>query len=215
MQTRLGLAALVVLLTTACSSSEGGRTTTPSYDPETGRLVTLTTDTNGNGVPDTTSYMDGARIVRIELDLDENGQVERWDFYTPDGTLEKVGLSHGNDGVMDAQAFYGPAAELVRMEISTGRNGVFDRVEHYQAGRLTRSADDTNGDGTADKWDAYVEMPGSPGAAPAYSVASTAVDESGSGRPERRFVFGPGGSIARIEVDPDGDGIFIEHTSRR
>ena len=52
--------------------------------------------------------MDGTRIIRIELDLDENGKVERWDFYKAGGELEKVGLSRLNDGVMDAQAFYEP-----------------------------------------------------------------------------------------------------------
>ena len=109
MQTRLITAALVVALTTACSSPKAGGGTTAVYDEKTGRLATLTTDANGNGTPDTTSYMDGTRILRIEVDLDENGHVERWDFYQVDGTLEKVGLSRENDGVMDAQAYYGPS----------------------------------------------------------------------------------------------------------
>jgi hypothetical protein len=40
-------------------------------------------------------------------------------------------------------------------------------------------------------------------------VVSSSFDDSGRGRPERRFVFGPGGAIERVEVDPDGDGIFV------
>ena len=45
------------------------------------------------------------------LDLDENGKVERRDFYRPDGKLDKVGFASRNDSVMDSQAFYTPAGE--------------------------------------------------------------------------------------------------------
>lgn len=181
----------------------------PHYDGETGRLRTLETDANKNGKIDTVSYMDGARILRIELDLDEDGRVERWDFYDAAGTLEKVGLSRSNDGVMDAVAFYDPAGELRRMEISTGANGRFDRVELYDHGVLSSSSDDTNGDGRPDKWDSYQAVPTSPPQPPGYAVTTTSFDDSGSGRPERRFVYGSNGAIARVEIDPDGDGRFV------
>ena len=181
----------------------------PHYDGETGRLRTLETDANRNGRIDTVSYMDGARILRIELDLDENGHVERWDFYDAAGQLEKVGLSRSNDGVMDAVAFYDPAGVLRRMEISTGRDGRFDRVELYEHGVLTSSADDTNGDGRPDKWDSYRVVPAWPGQPAGYTITATAFDDTGSGRPERRFVYGDRGAIARVEIDPEGDGLFV------
>jgi hypothetical protein len=209
---QLLLLAVVVASMTACSRPTGPAPAA-TYDPETGRLTRLSTDTNGNGTFDTVSIMDGARIVRIELDLDENGGIERWDFYTPEGRLEKVGLSRENDGVMDALAFYGPSGELVRMEISSARDGTFDRVEYYEGGELVRSTDDTNRDGRPDKWDVYA-VAGGGADGTRYTVTSTALDESGSGRAERRFVFGAGGAIERVEVDPDGDGIFTEERRR-
>ena len=213
MQKTLGtLVVLVTALGASCSPSAA----TPAratYDPATGRLQTLTADANKNGKPDTVSYMDGTRIIRIELDLDENGKVERWDFYKAGGELEKVGLSRLNDGVMDAQAFYEPAGVLARMEISTQADGRFDRVEFYQQGALVRSADDTNADGRADKWDDYRSEAPRGSTEPSYAVIATSFDDSGSGRPERRFVYGPGGSIDRIEVDPDGDGVFERMTA--
>src|SRR5688572_20151194 len=101
MLTRLHGIVVVVLLTTSCSST-GGRNPEAAYDSTTGRLKTLTYDANRNGTLDAISYMDGTRILRIELDLDENHRVERWDFYRADRTLEKVGFSRLNDGVMDA-----------------------------------------------------------------------------------------------------------------
>lgn len=212
MSIQLLLLVLVVASTTACSRPSGPAPAA-TYDPETGRLTAISTDTDKDGTFDTVSIMDGARIVRIELDLDENGGTERWDFYTADGELEKVGLSRENDGVMDALAFYGSAGDLVRMEISSARDGVFDRVEHYEGGTLVRSTEDTNRDGRPDKWDDYAAA-GGEGGTP-YTVTSTALDESGSGRAERRFVFGAGGAIERVEVDPDGDGIFTALEPRR
>lgn len=199
------LSALVVAVTTACNRP-APPTSAPvaTYHPETGKLTTLSADANRNGRVETVSYMDGARISRIEVDIDEDGKVDRWDFYVGDGKLEKVGLSRLNDGVMDALAFY-EGTSLVRMQVSSNRDGRFDRTEFYRDGVLSHSTDDTNGDGKADKWDEYQTGPGSSG----YAVKATSFDDSGRGRPDRRFIYGPGGSIERVEVDPDGDGVFV------
>ena len=207
MQRYLSAFCLAVIVSVACSS-QAAPPQNATYDPETGRLQTLTADVNKNGTDDTVTYMDGTRILRIELDLDENGKVERWDFYGENGEVDKVGFSRLNDGVMDAQAFYDGAGVLARMDVSTRRDGTFDRIETYERGVLTRSADDTNGDGQADKWDDYAPVTAA-GAEPEYAVTSTAFDDSGSGRPERRFVYGAGGRIERVELDPDGDGVFV------
>ena len=59
--------------------------------------------------PNTFSYMDGTRIVRVELDTNEDGIVDRWESYNQAGTLEKVGTSQENDGRVDTWAY--PAAD--------------------------------------------------------------------------------------------------------
>ena len=178
------------------------------YDKKTGRLTRLQFDANKNGRNDATAVMDGARIVRVELDLTENGKVDRWDFYKEDRSLEKVGFSKADDGVLDAVAFYDRASQLARMEISTARDGRFNRVEYYTAGVLIRSEEDTNGDGRADKWETYVPQPNHAAGEPAYAIATAAFDDTGRGKPQRRFTYGPKGTIALFEVDPDGDGTF-------
>src|SRR5687768_4777783 len=119
------LAALLSIGLAACRQAQGDRPQA-SYDPKTGRLTTLVYDANKNGKNDAVSFMDGTRILRVELDWDENGEVERWDIYKPDRTLEKVGMSRKNDGVMDAQAFYSTDGALQRIEVSTRRDGTFD-----------------------------------------------------------------------------------------
>jgi hypothetical protein len=194
-------------LTTACSRPEGQRPEA-TYDPNTGRLRALTFDANKNGTVESISHMDGTRIIRVELDLDENGRIDRWDFYRPDRMLEKVGLSRLNDGVMDAQAFYSPDGVLARMEVSTRRDGTFDRTEFYVGGVLDRTEDDSNGDGRPDKWETYRPLPNAASGEPGYAITASAFDDTGSGRPERRFVYGPSGVIARVERDQDGDGDF-------
>jgi hypothetical protein len=200
---------LVVIATTACSRP----TTETAYDPETGRLQKLVFDYTKNGTNETTAVMDGTRIVRVELDLDENGRVERWDFYGTDRRIQKVGLSSFNDGVMDSQAYYAPDGRLARIDVSSQRDGVFDRTEFYEHGTLLRSHDDTNRDGRPDKWDTYEPRRDVPAGEPAFAITSTAFDDTGSGRPERRFVYGAGGAIVRVEVDPDGDGTWDPMTA--
>ena len=208
---RLAAAAWVVLLCAAawsCSSQPDARPAA-AYDPETGRLHALAFDVNKNGKNDTVLYMDGTRIRRIELDLNENGKVERWDFYDEHGGLQKVGLSRRDDGIMDAEAFYTDAGALTEIRISTKRDGRYDRTEFYEQDVLVRSEDDTNGDGKPDKWDTYRPDPDAAPGSPPYAITSTAIDDASAGRPTRRFIYGARGMIARVEVDPAGDGVFV------
>jgi len=190
-----------------CSQPPGEKARA-DYDPKTGRLQRLTYDANHNGRNDAVSIMDGTRILRIELDLDENGKVDRWDFYREDRTLEKVGLSRLNDGVMDAQAFYTADGQLQRIDVSTKRDGRFNRIEFYEAGALVRSEEDSDGDGRPDKWDTYRPNPSHAAGEPAYAIESSSFDDERRGKPGRRFVYGNNGHVARVEVDPDGDGRF-------
>ena len=201
------LTCALLIAAAGCSRPSGDRPHA-EYDPTSGRLRRLAYDANRNGRNDAVSIMDGTHIHRIELDLDENGKVDRWDFYREDRSLEKVGLSRLNDGVMDSQAFYAADGSLQRIEASTRRDGRFNRVEFYEAGALIRSEDDGNGDGRADKWETYRPNPGAPVGEPTYAIASAAFDDLGRGTPQRRFFYGENGRIARVEVDPDGDGRF-------
>src|SRR6476469_4456453 len=58
------------------STAQAGKRITPEYDQATGKLKLLKYDSNGNGVVDTWSYMDGPRVVRIEIDTDEDGRID-------------------------------------------------------------------------------------------------------------------------------------------
>jgi hypothetical protein len=205
--TVLSLIALVGIV--SCSPVPVRPAPNAEYDPASGRLRLLSHDADGDGRLDTFIHMDGTRLIRIEHDPDGDGAIDRWDFFTEARTVDKVGLSSANDGIMDWQAFYAPDGSLMRVAISTKRNGTFDRVEVYQRDVLVRTEEDTNGDGRTDKWDTYRPLPNAGLGELPYAITSTAVDESGSGQPERRFIYGPNGSIARIEVRPNiGSDLF-------
>jgi hypothetical protein len=183
---------IAALASVRCGSSgdENARLE-PVYDQATGRLQLLKYDANGDGKVDTWSYMDGARIVRIELDPDQNDVIDRWEYYGPDQTIEKIGSSRSHDGTVDSWAYYDGGGAIARLELSTGRTGRIDRVEYYEKGAIVRAEQDTSGDGRLDKWETY-EGP---------RLASVAFDTMQRGTPDRRVVYGPDGS-ARLEVLP-------------
>lgn len=171
---------------------------TPRYDKATGKLQLLEYDSNGNGVADTWSHMDGARVVRIEIDHDEDGKIDRWEYYGPDRNLEKVGFSRMQDGKEDAWSYAAPDGSIDRIEVSTRRDGKVTRVEHYKRDVLLAAEEDTNEDGHIDKWETYDGL----------RLASVAFDTNGRGTPDRRLTYRPDGS-ALVEVDERGDGTFV------
>src|SRR6266704_2748571 len=95
----LGLAAV------SCGAPPKNGRVQAIYDKEYGKLVQLTVDAKKDGKPNIYSYMDGTKFVRIEIDNDEDGKIDRWEYYGPDQKLEKVGFSRANDGKPDAWAY--------------------------------------------------------------------------------------------------------------
>jgi hypothetical protein len=173
----------------------------PTYNRQTGRLELLRYDSDGDGKFDTFSYMDGARILRIEIDQNEDGTIDRWEYYGPDRRLEKIGFARARDGVEDAWSFFDASGATERIEISTKRNRTVDRVEHYANGALVRAEEDGDGDGRFDKWETY----------DGGRLASVAFDTVHRGTPDRRLIYGVDGS-ARVEVDLQGSGVFVAAT---
>jgi antitoxin component YwqK of YwqJK toxin-antitoxin module len=192
---------LIALCLAGCSDPEKERikqTTKATYDKTTGKLTELTYDRNKNGKIDTWTEMDGSRPLRSRSDLDEDGKLDRWEYYDDKGGLIKVGFSRKQDGHPDAWAFSGPDGKVQRVEISsTSDEKKIDRREYYEAGVLVRAEEDGNGDGKPDKWETYE----------AGSVKTASMDENGDGRPDRRLTYA-GGALILIESEPDASGVF-------
>jgi hypothetical protein len=195
----LAVLAAAAIAHPACQPGDpsAARQIEPQYDEQTGRLKLLKYDSDKDGRVDTTSYMDGARVLRIEIDKDQDGKVERWEYYGADRRLEKVGFSRSGDGKEDAWSFAGPDGSVARIEIAGAGDGKITRTEFYEKESPVRAQEDTDGDGLMDKWETFE----------AGRLASVAFDTAHRGSPDRRLIYPAAGDV-RIEVDPDGDGRF-------
>jgi hypothetical protein len=193
--------AFVMALPWGCSKPDKAQERlgiTPAYDATTGKLKELAYDSNHNGKPDTWTDMDGSRPVQTRIDRNEDGKLDRWEYYDEKSRLVKVGFSRKDDGKADAWAFAGPDGKIQRIEVSSvADEKKIDRWEHYDASGLTAVEEDTNHDGVPDKWETYE----------AGVVKTAAFDENGDGRPDRRLTYS-GGSLITIESEPDAAGNF-------
>ena len=177
----LSLVAVCALTVVGCDSggsAESRRDVTPVYNKETGRLAELTSDRDGDGKVDTRAFMDGIRIQRVEIDRDKDGRTDRWEFYSAERPA--------ND------------PQLERVEESEGADARVVRREYYQYGVISRVEEDTDGDDRMDKWEHYTRG----------LLRQVELDFHGRGKPTQRLVYGPGGTVERVESDPDGDGTF-------
>jgi hypothetical protein len=147
-----------------------------AYYDTLGQLVRILNDTNGDGRPDRIAhYQDGKAIFLIEIDLDHDGWIDRFEHYDAAGTLAKVGQWRRDRGKADTWTLFGPdgqparvehdddgdgrpdradvmrAGQVVGVEIDADRNGHMDRFQVWEGGRLTREDLDTDGDGKPDR----------------------------------------------------------------
>jgi hypothetical protein len=152
---KLSAVILAGLAAVSCAAAPKDDRVKATYDKETGKLSLLTVDATKDGKPAIYSYMDGTKFVRIEIDNDKDGKIDRWEYYGPDQKLQKVGFSRANDGRADTWAYQAPDGSIGKVEVSTHRDGKIDRTEFYEKGVLVRAEVDSDGDGQPDKWETY------------------------------------------------------------
>jgi len=147
--------ALLALDVSACADPERERlkaTTKASYDSASGKLSELTGDANKNGRIDTWTEMDGNRAVRSRIDTNEDGKVDRWEYYDQAGKVTKIGLSRQGGDRPDTWAYSAADGRIARMEVSsTADEKKIDRWERYENDVLVSVEFDENGDGRPDR----------------------------------------------------------------
>ena len=166
----------------------------PEYNKSTGRLERLRYDANRNGVVETFSYMDGNRVLRVEIDTDEDGRIDRWEHYGVGGKLERVGFSRDDDGRESAWSYADAQGRIVRIDVAEGDEGRITRREFYDRDVLVRSEEDVDGDGAMDKWEQYE----------GGRLTRLAFDPDHHGRPTHTFSYGSDGAL-RVESDLAGE----------
>ena len=164
----------------------------PVYE-QSGAIRRLDYDTNRDGRVDMRAYLQEGRTTRLEADGNGDGIIDRWEYYGPDGQLDRLGTSSLGDGREDT--WVARNGNDMRVDISTHRDGTADRHEYHQDGALVRVEQDTNGDGQIDEWQIFS----------GGRVSELLLDTSqGSGRPDKRLVYAPDGSVERTEDVSDG-----------
>jgi len=168
------------------------------YDPDTRLVSRVDYDDEISGHIAARTYYSNGRAVRLEVDADGDGLVDRWEYYGADGTLVRLGTSSANDGREDTWVV--TAGDSMRVDISTRHDGFVDRREFHQHGVLIRTEQDTNFDGVPDEWQEFTAE----GALSRLSIDT----EKHTGRPDRRLSYARDGSVISAESDSDRDGIF-------
>jgi len=190
---------LSIVCVAACADGGDGdpRRVEPIYDVGTGKLQLLKYDSDGNGKTDIWCHMDGTRVVRIEVDENDDGKIDRWQYYDRDQRIEKVGSSTRMDGKEDIWAHHALDGTVTRIDSSLHQAGKVSRIEYFEKRTLTRAEEDTDGDGRMDKWETYE----------AAKLTAVAFDTAHRGVPDRRIVYDDN-SNGRVEVDMQGTGRF-------
>ena len=157
----------------------GGQTVRTVIDERTRGMSALQIDTDGDGVFDTHAHVEASGQIRVERDIDADGNVDRWEYYDDArdlarGRMAKVGFSLPGDGVVDAWAFHDADGQVARVEVSTARDGNVDRWEHYAGGDLMRVETDRDRDGRVDAWSVYENG----------ILRESLTDSDGDGRPD-------------------------------
>jgi hypothetical protein len=187
---------LVAVLAVASACSPRSAAVSGVYARDTRELIRIDYDYNGDGDIDVRTYMRNGRPIRLEGDTNGDDLIDRWEYYDEAGRLLRVGGSTQADGREDSWAYL--HGDDVRVEISTRRDGRVDRREFFRKDMLLRTESDTNNDGLVDTWEQYENG----------ALAVLMVDDwQQTGRPTRRIVYSSGGDT-RVEIDPDGDGMF-------
>jgi len=189
--------ALVLLasVATACRPSTEARRAViePVYSPDTGELTLLRHDANHNGIAETQSHMRGTHIVRIDVDADEDGRVDRWEHYGADQRLQKVGFSRAHDGREDAWSFADASGAIVRIEFAAPGTARVTRTEHYDHATLVGAEEDTDADGAIDRWETYA----------GGRLARLAFDTAHAGEPTNALTYQADGSVQVETLKPD------------
>ena len=76
--------------------------------------------------------MNGTHPVRTRIDRNEDGKIDRWEYYDDAGDLVKVGLSRATTGKPDTWVFAGADGKNAPdRDLVAGDEKKIDRWEHY------------------------------------------------------------------------------------
>lgn len=115
-------------------------------------------DINKDKKPDVIKYfklVDGDEVmVRKEFDLNFDGKIDVWRFYSDQAELLREDMDYDFDGKVDAENYY-EAGTVVRQEMDLNFDGQPDMKKYFEKGVIVRMEADTNNDGKVDYWEYF------------------------------------------------------------
>ncbi len=160
------------------------------YDPS-GKLMRLLYDQNGDKKADVVMlFYPNGRPRQVEADTDFDGQIDRWQYYSERGVIEKEGYSRRGGKQPDTWQYFDAKGAVVRREIDEDGDGRVDRTETIQEGRVVAVGIDGDGDGRIERWQTWVRG----------RMVSEEIDTDGDGITDRRLRYGPDGRVVAVEV---------------
>ena len=123
-------------------------------------------------------------------------------YDTKTGKLSRLTADLNKNGKIDTWT-YMDGARIIRSERDRNEDGKIDYWEYNLPdgkGGIEHVEEDTNGDGIPDKWDFYANG----------SIHTTEWDDTHNGVRNRRWTYGPGGTVVSVETEPDGRGGYLK-----
>ncbi len=202
------------------------------YDAETGKLTEITYDRNKDGKIDTWVQMAEGHPVSATIDTDENGVIDRWEYYDAQGKLIKVGESRGaadratpppgttpasgvpglplpatpdkQTGKPDTWAYFGPDGKLTETEFLEVSNTT-DKEPVVRREFYANNIEvraEEDTDGDG-VMDRWERFENG-------RLVSVDFDDGHDGKPDRRFVYDAAGGLAEIDSAPDAEGHYTK-----
>lgn len=171
---------------------------TAIYDEATRRLIRLDSDGDNDAKIEQRVYTDGNQLLRGEMDSDQDGRIDRWEYFGADGEVSVIGTSTLPDGVEDTWTWAVNEQGERRVDLARQRDRRIDRQEFYRGETIVRAQEDATADGRIDRWERYDNG----------RLREILFDMTDTGRPDRRLVYDAEGRFERLELDPDRDGVF-------
>jgi hypothetical protein len=136
---------------------DDGRFEITRWHNRPGWTLVLESDVNLDGHPETRSFFKGALLKIREMDNNNDGKIDRRNFYNDKGKIIKVEKDENSTGKINITWYYNDQEEAVRAEKDDNGDGNIELWFHYNNGFVTMVEEDRNLDGKADLWEIYDE----------------------------------------------------------
>jgi hypothetical protein len=162
-----------------------------------GKLIRLLYDQNGDKKADVVMlFYPNGRPQQVEADTDFDGKIDRWQYYSAKGLVEKEGSSRKGAAQPDTWQYFDAKGTVVRREFDDNGDGKVDRTENLLGGRVASVGVDADGDGKIERWQTWS----------GGRVVSEELDTDGDGIGDRRLRYGPGGRLLGMDKLPGRTG---------